>query len=189
MHYNIILADPPWHFQNWSKRTSNRSAASKYQTMPTSRILSLDIARIAADDCVLFLWAVPPMLEDALAAIKAWGFTYKTIAFTYIKLNKDGSPKMGMGYWTRQNTELCLLGVRGHPKRANAGVHSVVLAPFKEHSAKPPEVRKRIVELCGDLPRIELFARASDDTFTDGWDRTGLEYDGIDIAKFLEQHH
>lgn len=110
--------------------------------------------------------------------IKAWGFEYKTCAFTWIKRNKNiNSWFWGMGRYTRANSEICLLATKGNPKRINAGVHSVIDTPIEKHSKKPDEARKRIVELMGDLPRVELFARQK----VDGWDSWGNEVES-DIA-------
>ena len=104
--------------------------------------------------------------------LDAWGFTYKSVAFVWVKLNRKASTLFtGMGYWTRANAEICLLATRGHPKRANAGVHQVILSHIEEHSKKPEEARSRIVRLMGDVPRIELFARSR----APGWDVWGNE--------------
>ena len=99
---------------------------------------------------------------------------YKTSAFTWVKKNrKSDSLFMGMGRWTRANAEICLLATKGKPKRISASVHSVIISKIQEHSKKPNEARERIVDLCGDLPRIELFARQ----YADGWDCWGNETD------------
>lgn len=174
--YNAIYADPPWQFQAWSRNTGlERSADKHYKTMQKNDIQSMRnvIDRIVAKDCVLFLWVTAPCLLEGIELIKAWGFTYKTIAFTWIKQNKkNNSLFWGMGYYTRANAELCLLATRGKPlKRVSRTVHSVVLSKIREHSRKPDEVRERIVELFGDIPRIELFARQK----VDGWDCWGDE--------------
>ena len=170
--YNIIYADPPWGYQN----QGTRAAANKhYGVMKIDDLKKMPInsaGGIAADDCALFMWATFPMLREALELIEAWGFTYKTIAFNWVKLNKSGNGIFwGLGNWTRSNSEICLLAVKGKPKRISAGVHSVVLSPLQRHSQKPDEVRDRIVELMGDLPRIELFARSA----AEGWDCWGNE--------------
>ena len=118
------------------------------------------------------MWVTMPKLNECFEVIKAWGFEYKTVAFTWVKLNKkSGTPFMGMGRWTRANAEVCLLATKGNPKRINAGVHSVVMTPIEAHSKKPDEVRDRILKLIGDLPRVELFARQK----VDGWDSWGNE--------------
>ena len=104
--------------------------------------------------------------------IRAWGFTFKTVAFTWVKLApKANSIYWGMGFWTRSNAEVCLLALKGHPKRQNAGIHQFVIAHLEQHSKKPGEVRDKIIKLMGDLPRIELFAREK----TPGWDVWGNE--------------
>lgn len=122
-----------------------------------------------------------PKLNECFDLIKAWGFEYKTVAFTWIKLNKNKpTPFMGMGRWTRANAEVCLLATKGKPKRINAGVHSVVMSPIEAHSKKPEEVKKRIVDLVGNLPRLEMFARQK----TEGWDVWGNEVESdINLIK------
>ena len=144
---------------------------------------------IADKDAVLFMWAVNSKLQDAFRVIRAWGFEYKTLAFVWVKRNAGGEGWFwGMGSWTRANSELCLLATRGNPKSVSNSVHSVVDSVIGQHSAKPNEVRKRIVDLMGDLPRLEMFARGDKvkDLFDynrfDGWDVYGNEVeDSIDL--------
>lgn len=156
--YGVIYADPPWTFKVWSGEGKDRAAENHYPTMTQAEIEALPVGDLAADDCALFLWAVWPQLPEALAVIEAWGFTYKTCAFVWAKSTKDGERfATGMGYWTRANSEVCLLATRGSPKRLNADVHQIV-SPRTEHSRKPDEVPERIVRLV-DGPYIELFAR------------------------------
>lgn len=128
---------------------------------------------------MLFLWTTWPLIFDAKSLIEAWGFTYKTCGFAWVKTIKSNTPAFGLGHWTRGNTEPCLLAVRGKPKRVDAGVPQVI-AEFAEeslfaqrgpHSAKPQDARDRIVRLMGDVPRIELFARER----RPGWDAWGDE--------------
>ena len=142
--------------------------------MSIDELCALPVETLAEKDCLLFLWATFPQLPEALRLIRAWGFTFKTVAFVWLKLNKK-SPTWfyGLGYWTRGNAEICLLAKRGKPKRRSAGVHQFIISPVEEHSKKPEEARRRIVELMGDLPRIELFARQK----ADGWDVWGNEVD------------
>lgn len=170
--YNVILADPPWSFRAWSSKGMGRSAEQHYPTMRLEDIKALPVSDFAAGDCVLFLWATFPMLKEALEVIDAWGFTYKTVAFTWVKENRK-SPGLfwGLGYWTRANAEVCLLATRGSPKRQSAAVHQVILSPVERHSKKPDEVQERIVTLMGDVSRVELFARQE----TPGWDVWGNE--------------
>lgn len=132
---------------------------------------------IASDNCILFMWATYPMMKEALKVIEAWGFTYKSIAFQWVKQNRNGNGYFfGLGRWTRGNTEPCLLAVKGKPKRISASVGQLIFSPITRHSEKPDAVRDRIVELMGDLPRIELFARNR----ADGWDAWGNEVEDKD---------
>ena len=118
------------------------------------------------------MWATFPQLKEALQLIKAWGFTYKTVAFVWLKTNKKALTWFyGLGFWTRGNAEICLLATKGHPKRQAKNIHQLIISPIEEHSKKPEEARKKIVALMGDLPRIELFARKE----SPGWDIWGNE--------------
>ena len=141
--------------------------------MTIQDIKNLPVNELASENAVLFMWATFPNLPLALDAIKAWGFTYKTCAFTWLKQNKKSSGLFwGMGYYTRSNAEVCLLATKGKPlPRMSHSVHSAIVSPIEEHSKKPDEARNRIVDLFGDLPRIELFARQH----ADGWECWGNE--------------
>ena len=166
--YNIIYADPPWRYDN--KRV--RGGAEKhYRTMGMAEICALPVADICAEDCTLFLWATFPQFPEVLRVMESWGFRYKTVAFVWLKQNRK-SPGWfyGLGFWTRGNAEVCLLGVKGHPKRRSARVQFII-SPLETHSKKPDEAREKIVELMGDLPRAELFARQR----VSGWDAWGNE--------------
>lgn len=169
--YNIIYADPPWSYKD-KAAVGKRGAAFKYQVMGGGDIAMLPIKELADKDCVLFMWVTMPKLNECFDIIQAWGFEYKTCAFTWVKRNKV-SPTwfMGMGRWTRANAEICLLAVKGKPQRVSASVMQVIDTPIERHSKKPDVVRDRIVELLGDLPRVELFAREK----ASGWDAWGNE--------------
>ena len=172
--YKIILADPPWNYNNWSKlksdKLSKKCGRMLYSTMNLNEICDLQIDKIADKECILFLWATMPCLEQAFEVIKAWGFIYKCCAFSWVKTTSKGIYS-GLGNWTLGNIELCLLAThKGFPKRQKP-VKQVVLAKRGVHSKKPDEVRKRIVTMMGDLPRIELFARDR----KQGWDAWGNE--------------
>lgn len=170
--YAVIYADPPWAYRIYSQKGHGRSAESHYPTMSIDAIKALPVSTIAAKDCSLFLWITFLCMREAFSVIDAWGFTYKTVAFVWVKQNrKSNSLFVGMGYWTRANAEICVLATRGHPKRVNAGVRQIILSHIEEHSKKPDEVRDRIVQLMGDVPRIELFARQA----PKGWDVWGNE--------------
>lgn len=180
--YRVIYADPPWQYRVYSQKGAGRSAESHYPTMSISDIRSLPVAELADKDCALFLWVTMPCLMEGLSVLDAWGFTYKTIAFVWVKQNKKADSLFwGMGYWTRSNVEFCVLATKGSPKRMSAAVHQVIMAHIEEHSKKPQEARDRIVQLMGDVPRIELFARQK----TEGWDVWGNEVES-DITMMEE---
>ena len=157
-----------------------KSAGHHYQLQDLNWIKSLKISGITDDDCCLFLWVTDPILQKSFEVMKSWGFKYSTVAFTWVKTTKNGKWHYGCGSWTRANPEMCLLATIGHPKRINRGVRQLIISPVGEHSKKPSDIRKRIIELVGDLPRIELFARPPKDRlFEDesykGWDLWGNE--------------
>ena len=163
--YQIIYADPPWNYF----KGGDHNARNHYSCMELKDICALPIKELADDNCVLFMWVTMPLLNDCFEVIKSWGFKYSTCAFTWIKLNKDGTPFFGLGNWTRANAEICLLCRKGSPKRVNASVPQAILSVIGEHSAKPHEIYSRIEKLMGKLPRIELFARHK----REGWDTWG----------------
>lgn len=180
--YNIIYADPPWNFNfHKRKKLSEEAKARLYPTMSGEDIKNLPIGDIADDDCILFLWVMNSELPLALEVIKAWGFKYKTIGFFWVKLTKKGKHHFGGGNWTRSNPEICLLATKGDVTRISASVRNLLVteeseqlfSELREHSRKPDEIRKRIVDLVGNVPRIELFARNN----SDGWDCWGNQVD------------
>lgn len=180
-HYRAILADPPWQFETWSHRGQGRGASQHYDTMPTDAICRLPVATLAAKNCTLFLWGTWPHLPDALRVVTAWGFTFKTCGFVWVKL-RTKAPTLwcdlnqmfkGLGYGTRSNTEFCLRATRGTPGAANdRGIDQVIVAPRREHSRKPDEQYDRIERLV-DGPYLELFARNR----RPGWDAWGNQTD------------
>jgi len=178
--YNIIYADPPWTYGNFSnkgnlsKKMRNRISKygiTPYNTMPLNDLKKLGIFNLAEKDSVLLLWVTFPCLNEGLELVKAWGFTYKTVGFTWIKKNKGGNGWFfGLGNYTRANAEICLLSTKGKGcKVLRKDIPQICDLPITKHSKKPDEIRKRIIKLFGDLPRIELFAR----TKIHGWDYWG----------------
>lgn len=140
--------------------------------MRLEELAALPVSDLADTDCALFLWATFPQLPEALRLIRAWGFSYKTVAFVWLKTNRRSHTWFyGLGFWTRSNAEICLLATKGHPKRQAANIHQLIVSPVEQHSKKPDEARDRIVALMGDLPRIELFARQK----PPGWEVWGNE--------------
>ena len=180
--FGVIYADPPWKYS--FPHTRAESTKDDYPTMSAWEISRLPVECIAAPDCALLMWAIWPRLGDAMDVMRAWGFEYLTCAFVWVKANKaeatgqlvmmeEGAKSdfFGMGMWTRSNTEFCLLGKKGKPKRASASVRQMIYEPLGKHSEKPHETRRRIVQLFGDVPRIELFARRRHE----GWAAWGNE--------------
>ena len=169
--FSILYSDPPWRYAN---KGGQGAAENHYPTMSIEEICALPVVEIAAKDSVLFLWATFPMLPEALRVISAWGYTFKTCAFVWLKQNpKAKTWFFGLGFWTRSNAEICLLATRGRPKRQDNRVHQLIISPREAHSKKPDEARAQIVRLMGDLPRVELFAREA----SPGWAVWGNEVD------------
>lgn len=170
--YNIIYADPPWEYKE--SGSGNRVVKSHYCTMSVEDICNLPIPKISDSISILFIWVTFPRLQEGLKVIESWDFKYYGLGFDWIKLSKNGNPSWGMGYYTRQNTEICLIGVKDKKHRIKPKVRnvlSVIHSQRREHSRKPDEVRDYIVQICGDIPGIELFARQQ----VEGWDCWGNE--------------
>ncbi len=169
--YRVIYADPPWTFATYSAKGKGRSAEAHYDCMSLDDVKKLPVAEWAADDSILLLWVTDPLLEKAFEVIRAWGFTYKTVGFYWVKQNRSGSGFFtGLGFWTRANPEQCLLATRGHPKRKSADVPKLVVSPRREHSRKPDEMYD-LIERLADGPYLEMFARSS----RPGWDALGTQ--------------
>ena len=172
--FNIIYADPPWQYGD----SHNLGGAGKiYDLMSMEDLYNLPVKDITADDAVCFMWVTYPFLQEGLNLFNAWGFQYKTIGFQWIKTTKNGKLFWGCGNWTRANSEPCLIGVKGKPKAKVHNIHQVIMEPMTKHSEKPKIIRDKIVELCGDLPRVELFAR----TPAPGWHVWGNEINSDNI--------
>ncbi len=193
MSFPVILCDPPWRYEVYSRDTGlGRSAESHYPTMTDDELRRLDVLSIAAPDCSLFMWATWPCLLQALALGVAWGFTYKTCAFLWAKTNKRATRRwtyveddvnwfVGMGYWTRANTEMCLLFTTGNPKRQSSAVRQLIVSPVREHSQKPNEQYERIEQLVAG-PYCELFSRQK----REGWQSWGNEIESDFILPVKE---
>lgn len=190
-HYAVIYADPPWAFQTWWSGRSTKSPSPKkkfsypsratmpaYEVMREPELSALPVADLAAKDCVLLMWSCWPVLQWSLRTIEAWGFEYKTCGFCWMKAHagqiemfqEDIEAHMTLGYWTRSNSEFCLLATRGKPKRIAADVRQGIIEPRREHSRKPDCVYDRIERLVAG-PYLELFAR----TKRPGWTAWGNE--------------
>jgi N6-adenosine-specific RNA methylase IME4 len=176
--YRVIYADPPWRFATYSDKGKGRSAEAHYDCLGLEDIKAIPVGNWAARDAVLLLWATDPLLPRALEVIGAWGFTYKTVGFYWVKLNRSAPGLLlterdfftGLGFWTRANPEPCLLATRGKPKRQAGDVQKLLIAPRREHSRKPESAYGRIERLLPG-PYLELFARQS----RPGWDGWGMQ--------------
>lgn len=170
--YKIIYADPPWAYRNMGNIQA--TANEHYSTMSNEDICNLPVGGVADDNSILFLWATFPKMQEALDVIKAWGFEYKTVGFVWIKKNKNLSNFFGVGWYTKSNAEVCLIGVKGKSPKISNSISQIIETVRERHSQKPAIVREKIVEFCGDIKRIELFARQK----TEGWDVWGNEVKG-----------
>ena len=173
--FDIIYADPPWTYKQQGP-TARGAGANHYNTMSLNELKEMPVRDISTDRAICFMWATFPLIREAIELMEAWGFEYKTVAFTWVKTNKgNGDIFMGMGAYTRANAEVVLLGISKNtrPKSmvVRRNIKQIVISPRRAHSQKPPEIRDKIVELLGDIPRIELFARE----VAEGWYAWGDE--------------
>lgn len=176
--YSVIYADPPWEFKSVKTGGSMKSgAAAKYQTMTLEQLKALDVASLCADDCLLVMWHVGSQPIEAVELCKAWGFKFSTMSgFVWVKLTSaELLPFFGMST-TRQGSESALIGFRGKMKNLIKckSVRSVMAEAVGKHSEKPECFRKAIEKLCGDVPRLEMFARQA----SAGWNVFGNEVEG-----------
>ncbi len=180
--YSVIYADPPWHYggkmqfdksgktahnKDWQKNIFVSSASFKYPTIKTNELKLLDVQRIAEDDCLLFMWATNPHLQQAIELGTAWGFDYKTVGFVWNKMVHNP------GQYTMSYCEICLIFKRGRiPKpRGARNIKQLIEIPRGEHSAKPEKIAENITKMFPTQQKIELFSRLE----RDGWDAWGLE--------------
>lgn len=171
--YDIIYADPPWRYTTRSSKGLGKSAEKHYEVMSMEDIDRLPVSEIASDNAVLFMWVTDPLLPRQLLTIERWGFTYKTVGFTWRKLTKHGKDFIGLGYYTRSNPEMCLIATRGKPLKVDShSIRQLISHEAREHSRKPDEVYDCIEQLYPDKSYIELFAR---NTPRKNWVKLGNE--------------
>ena len=184
MKFDVVLADPPWEFRVWSKKGSGRTASSHYPVMTTASLAHLPIQSVAEKNCALFLWAVWPNLPAALYIIQSWGFVYRTVAWVWAKTTTDRKKwHMGMGYYSRANTEIALLAVKGRMPVVHRDVLALIVSPVGQHSAKPDIQYEKIERLYPGRKCLELFACKA----RSGWSGLGNELDGEDIRDGLKR--
>lgn len=159
--HDVIYADPPWPFENYSTKGESRNPNRHYKTMSIEQIKALKVGHLAAENCALFVWVVDPHLDSAIDTIRAWGFRYVTVAFTWAKRSPlDTEWHLGTGYYTRANPEMCLLATNGRVGRpADKSVRQLIVEPVREHSRKPERVYGDIERMYPDRRYLELFAR------------------------------
>lgn len=177
--YGVIYADPPW-FRNWIPQEVGHNEVSHYDCLNFGDLARLPVTDLAANHCVLFLWTTDSYLPRALELVQAWGFQYWTVAFYWVKLNPAAKHVgfTGFGYWTRADTEQCLLATRGNPTRRAKDVRRLIVEPRLEHDRKPDCARDRIERLVAG-PYLDLFARET----KKGWDCWGNQ-----VGLFDEGH-
>jgi N6-adenosine-specific RNA methylase IME4 len=173
MSYQVLYADPPWDYagrEQHNTKTSNKSVKDHYPTMTLTAMKALKIKEVCDKDCLLFMWSSSPHLEQALELMKSWEFDFKTVAFVWEK------QKTNPGYYTMSQCELCLVGKRGKfPAARGSRKERQFLSEMRgKHSAKPTEIRDRIVRMFPTQKKLELFARDK----KDGWDVFGDEVEG-----------
>lgn len=179
--FGVVLADPPWLFENYSAKGTAKNPNQHYACMPTDEICAMPVEALAATDAALFLWATFPMLPDAMRTVSAWGFTYRSAAPWAKRSPRDTSWAFANGYWWRGAAELLIFATRGSPKRAETkaarSIRNLIIAPLREHSRKPEDAH-RTAEVWFPMARkIELFARAP---------RAGWTVWGNETGKFAE---
>lgn len=193
--YDLIYADPCWSFNNWSEKGEDRNAKAWYDCMSAEELKALPVGDLASDNCMLACWATYPCLIDALEVIKHWGFTYVTIGFVWVKLNKSVGLRrvvdllkdvfMSTGYWTRANSEIIILAKKGQPQRLSKSIREVVFEPRGAHSEKPLAFRSHLEALIASERRIELFCRHNADSKWDAWGNQVGAHDAGNIQKRL----
>ncbi|NBO56365.1 MAG: DNA methyltransferase [Actinobacteria bacterium] len=174
--FDLAVVDPPWLWTARSPKGEDRSP--DYQRMSLDDLCDVPVSSILNANAVVCLWVIDPMLPQAMRVIEAWGLNYKTVGWYWVKHKPSGREHLGGGYYTRANPEqvwICTKG-KGLP-RISKGVRRVLHAPVREHSAKPDLFFDRVVELFGDVRRVDIFARRN----RPGWICLGNEIDGMDI--------
>lgn len=187
LHYGVIEADPPWSYKTYSNAdrgtVPHRGENEPYPPMTREELLALPVNEVAAKDCLLHMWVISSHIDQAIELGRAWGFTYKSLGFNWVKTQKSDpeKPKMGMGKWLRQDSEIGLIFTKGKPTRVSAGVRQAILEPARQHSRKPDERLDRLEALVAG-PYLEMFSRST----REGWDAMGNETGKFDRLSPLE---
>lgn len=158
LSYNAIIIDPPWSYRMYTAKGYAKSPEAQYETMPDEEVLKLPVGELAAGDCVLILWAVWPKLPLAQRCIDRWGFKHIT-GGSWIKTTKSGAIRIGTGYTLRSACEPFLVARMGPSQARLTDVPNVIVAPAREHSRKPDEMRAIVERMTPGGKRCDLFAR------------------------------
>jgi N6-adenosine-specific RNA methylase IME4 len=178
LRYGLIMADPPWSFKNYSKKGERKGAAAQYDCMTLGEIKALPVSHLASDDCILWLWATNPMLDQCFEALKAWGFKFCT-AGSWEKVTEKGKQRWGGGYRLRSTNEPYLIGTIGKPLQGSRSIPSSFRALAREHSRKPDLAYKHAEMMAPNAWRLDLFSRQE----RPGWDCFGNEvgkFEGVE---------
>lgn len=170
-HYDLIMADPPWKFENWSKPGEHKNASAKYECMDLDAIKAMNVGHHASKDCILWLWATNPLHQEAFEVCKAWGFKYVT-GGVWVKRTVNGNLAFGAGYRLRSASEPFLIATNGNPETVK-NVRTVVEGVVREHSRKPEEGYAVAEAYVPNARRLDLFSRQP----RAGWDNWGNEAD------------
>ena len=183
-HYNVVEADPAWHHKSYSVKGQRRSPSRYYKTMTLEEICALPVKEIAHKNCHLMLWTTQPHLQQSFDVLRAWGFKYSSCYIFWLKLNPKSADVIwmrasdfhtGMGFTTRKNVEIVLLGRRGSPKRLAKNLPDYLIAARRQHSRKPDAFYDHVRQYAAG-PRISLFTRET----REGFDSWGDEADKFD---------
>lgn len=193
--YKLGLLDCPWQYDNKQQNDPARGGIT-YPTLTMKELYDIPIGNAFEKDSLLVSWVTFPKLMDEyyeeyspLSIIRKWGFRPVTALFVWVKTNKSSNGfYSGLGRYTNSNVEIAIIARRGKMlERLDKTVKQLIFAPIGAHSAKPREQYDRLYRLFGDVPRVELFARASNPP-PKGWNATGLEYDGVDIRDWIKHY-
>ena len=166
--YDVAVIDPPWPFKTRSPNGQRKSASMHYRVMTLAGIMGLPVRELLTDSGVVYLWTTGPLLDEAIATLKAWGITYAA-HFAWRKISRNGKMQWGTGYWARSCHETILLGTVGKPPCF--GLPSCFDGVRREHSRKPDEFYEMIAKKTPGLRRADVFSREK----REGWDCWGDE--------------
>lgn len=188
--FQMICADPPWDFSLFSIKGGNKSAQKHYRCLPIEEIMAFPVQDLAAENCLLAMYATAPMLRLQMRVLDAWGFTYKT-EMVWRKVFESGKQTFGPGYIVRGSHEPILLATRGHPKFVAKNIRSCFDGIRREHSRKPEEGYEIFERMLPRARRVELFSRTDRPGWSTWVDEVG-KFNGeppAELRKRLEEKY